>query len=169
MKTQNVILLILMMALAPIALAGGQAKTKGTAAGRTLKVKVNYTGSGVVDEKHQVYVLLPDANPYTSSTLVDATAQSTPPAAQPGVAHLIARQGAAGKDKTVIFRDLPVSPVYVVAFLDKDGTSKGQLEFASKVPMGIYGPAPEKLEPVKIDPGKTVQIVLKFDDSRTTP
>ena len=168
-KKENAIFLIFMMALVPIALVGGQGNAKAKAAHGTLKVKLNYTGASVVDEKHQIYVLLADANPYTSSTLIDATSQPTPPAAQPGVAHLFARQGAGGKDKTVIFRELAVSPVFAVAFFDKNGTSNGQLESASAVPMGMYGAAPDKLEPIKIEPGKTVQIVLTFDDSKTTP
>jgi len=167
-KRENAILLVFIMALAVMALGGTPAATKA-AARRTLKVKLNYTGAGVVDEKHQIYVLLSDANPYLASTLVDATSQPTPPAPEPGVAHLLVRQGAAGKDKTVTFRGLGVSPVYAVAFFDKNGTSNGQLESASKVPMGMYGPSPDRLEPIKIEPGKTLQIVLTFDDSRTTP
>jgi hypothetical protein len=168
-KRQILILLTLIAALAPLVLAGGQASAKPEASRRTLKVKLNYTGVGVVDDKHRIYVILADANPYTSSTLIDATSQPTPPAAQAGVAHMFARQDAAGKDKTVVFRELSVSPVYVVAFFDKDGTSNGNLESASHVPMGAFGTLPDKLEPVKIEPGKTVQVVLAFDDSKTTP
>ena len=132
-------------------------------------MKLNYTGAGVVDEKHQIYVLLFDANPYTSSTLIDVTSQPATPAPAPGVAHILARQGGAGRDKTVTFRDVGVSPVYAAAFFDKNGTSNGQLESTSGVPMGVYGKLPDKLEPIKIEPGKTAQVELTFDDSRTTP
>ncbi len=169
MKNENAILLFLLMLCAAIALAGGHAGAKAGAAHGTLNVKVNYTGAGIVDEKHQIYVYLLDANPYTASTLIDATSQSTPPAAQPGVAHLLVRQAVASKVKTATFRDLAVSPVYALAYFDKNGTSKGDIESASKGPMGAYGIPPEKLEPIKIEPGKTVQVVVTFDDSRTTP
>jgi len=168
-KRNGAILLLLMAVLAPIALGGAQVNAKAAGARRTLKVKLNYTGAGVVDEKHQIYVLLFDANPYTALSLIDATSQPTPPTPAPGVAHILTRQGTAAKDGIVSFRELRVSPVFAAAFFDKDGTSNGQLEGASKVPMGVYGKLPDKLEPIKVEPGKTTQVALTFDDSTTTP
>jgi hypothetical protein len=80
-----------------------QASAPTPAASGTLKVKLNDTGTGIVNEKHRVYVLLFDANPFTATSLIDATSQPTPPAAAAGVSHILARQGAAGKDATLSF------------------------------------------------------------------
>jgi len=163
------VLVLFMVGLAPFALGAAQVNAKAAGARRTLKVKLNYTGAGVVDEKHQIYVLLFDANAFTSSTLIDATSQPTPPAPVPGVAHILARQGTAGKDGIVSFRELRVSPVFAAAFLDKQGSYDGHSDPAPGSPMGVYGKLPDKLEPIKVDPGKTTQVAITFDDSTTTP
>jgi len=68
-------------------------------------------GAGVVDEKHKIYVLLFDANPFTSSSLIDATSQPTLPAAAPGVSHILVRQGAAATDVTLTFEKLSAPSV----------------------------------------------------------
>ncbi|MBZ5563424.1 MAG: hypothetical protein LAP13_13510 [Acidobacteriia bacterium] len=169
MKRNNALLQILMMALALLAFAWPQGSAKAADARRTLKVKLNYTGAGVVDEKHKIYVMLFDANPYKATSLVDATSLATPPAPAEGVSHILARQGAAGKDKTVTFRELNASPVYAAAFFDRNGTYDGHADAVSGAPMGVYGKLPDKLEPIKIKQGKTVQVVLSFDDSSKSP
>lgn len=87
---------------------------------------MNYTGAGVVDQKHNIYVLLFDANPFTSSSLIDATSQLTLPAAAPGVSHILVRQGAAAKDVTLTFEKLSAPSVYAIVFFDKNGTYNGQ-------------------------------------------
>lgn len=140
------------------------------AAHGTLKVTLSYTGAGVVDEKHQIYVLLTDANPFVASKLVDSTAQATAPAPAAGVSHILACEGAAGKDATVSFRDLTLSPVYAIAFFDKNGAFDGHPDsLPAHVPIGVYGKLPDKVEPVKVEEGKTTQIVLAFNDSALAP
>ena len=69
---------------------------------RTLKVKLNYTGAGTMDEKHKIHVLLFDSDPYTSETFKPMVSKTAPT-----------------KDETVTFADLNVSPVYALAFYDK--------------------------------------------------
>ena len=169
MRRKRAMLLVFVLALAPLALVRAQVKTQAAAAGRTLKVKLNYTGAGTVDEKHKIYVLLFDANPFTASTLVDSTSEPIPPAPTPGVSHILVRQGAAAKDTTLTFRNLPVSPVFAVAFYDKNGNYNGQLDQIAGSPMGVYGKLPDKLEPIKIEEGNTLEIVLAFNDSAATP
>jgi len=139
------------------------------AAHKTLKVKLNYTGAGPVDQKHKIYVLLCDANPYTATSLVDSTSAATPPAPAAGVSHILRRQSASGKDETITFHDLSVSPVYAVAFLDKSGSYDGVADPASGSPAGAYGKAPGELASIKLEEGKTVEVVLGFDDSTKTP
>lgn len=82
-------------------LALAQASANAAAARRTLKVKLNYTGAGIVDGKHQIFVLLFDANPYTASGLIDSTSSATPPAPAPGVSHILRRESASGAAKAI--------------------------------------------------------------------
>ena len=136
---------------------------------RTLKIKLNYTGTGVVDEKHKIYVLLFDANPVMASTLIDSTSQSTPPAPAAGVSHIIARESTATKDGAITFHAVAVSPVYAMFFFDRTGTYNGHADPSSGSPMGLYGVPPDKLEAILLAPGKPAQVIFSFDDSRLTP
>jgi hypothetical protein len=142
---------------------------RAAAAHRTLKVKLNYTGAGVVDEKHKIYVLLFDANPYTASKLEDFSSAPTPPVPAAGVSHILRRQGASRKNETITFSDLSVSPVYAVAFFDKNGSYDSHSPLVPGAPMGVYGKAPDKAEPIRLGVGKTLEVVLAFDDSTKTP
>jgi hypothetical protein len=168
-RSKNGILEAFLRALSLLALACTQLSAQVKPANRTLQVKLNYTGAGTVDEKHKIFVLLFDANPFTSTTLIDATSQPMPPAPAPGVSHILTRQGAAAKDATLTFSSLSVSTVYAVFFLDKNGTYNGHPDSSSGSPMGVYGKLPDKLEPIKIEEGKPTQVVLTFDDSATMP
>ena len=116
---------------------------------RVLKVKVNYTGSGTVDAKHPIYLFIFDSPDFMQ-----------------GNGMPIASTTATAKDETVTINDLQTSPVYVVAAFDPEGKYDGQ---SGPPPagssMGMYFKDPGKPEPVKIDPGQTVQIDLPFDDS----
>jgi hypothetical protein len=136
---------------------------------RTVKASINYRGSGVVDGKHRIYVLLFDANPVTATTLADATSPTTAPTPTPGVSHSIARESVATKNGTITFQALPVSPVYAMFFLDKAGTYDGHVDPASGSPMGLHGTPPDKLQPIQVDPGKTIEVTFAFDDSRRSP
>jgi len=136
----------------------------------TLKVTVRYAGKDVVDERHKVFVLLMDANPFASSALVDSTEQRIPPAAEAGVAHVLAVQGAVSKEAALTFSNVPASPVYVIALFDKNGEYNGHVgSFSQGNPMGLFGDPPDKLTPIKIGRKTPAQITIEFDDSRTTP
>jgi hypothetical protein len=161
--------LAFLLAFGPLALVCRQVGVHAAPAPRTLKVKLNYTGAGTVDEKHKIYVLVCDSNPFTAPTLIDATSQSGSPAPAPGVSHILAREGAADKHGTVVFRGLTVSPVYAIAFFDKNGTYNGHPDSTPGAPMGAFEKFPDKLEPITIEAGKTVQLTLAFDDSNSTP
>jgi hypothetical protein len=75
----------------------GNAQEKKSA-GRTLKVKLHYAGSGTIDEKHKILVFLFDS-----------------PAFMQGDAMPFAMKSATSKDEIVTFSDVAKSPVYVSA------------------------------------------------------
>jgi hypothetical protein len=120
---------------------------------RTLKVKMNYTGAGKVDEKHRIFVFVFDS-----------------PAFMQGMAMPVGSGAATAKDGTVTVPNISASPVYVVAAFDPTGNYDGQSgPPPSGSPMGMYAKTPGAPEPVAIDPGKTVEITLAFDDSFKMP
>jgi len=129
----------------------GRAQEK--AATRTLKVKVNYTGSGTVDEKHKIQVFMFDSPDFTQGNAMPTGMQMT-----------------AAKDGTVTFTDIAGSPVYAAAIYDPTGGYDG----ASGPPpsgssAGMYTKEPPKPAPIDIEAGKTVEIELAFDDSQKMP
>ncbi len=134
-----------------------------------LKVKLNYTGAGTVDENHKIYVLLFDTSPFTASSLVDSTSEMTPPATTAGVSHILRRLSASRKDGTITFDFLRSSAVYAAAFVDRNGSYDGHSDPVSGAPMGLYRKAPDKTQAIRPKSGKSVKIVLAFDDSTKTP
>ena len=145
------------------------ANSKAASAQRTLKVKLNYTGTEKVDPQHKIYVLVFDANPFTSKSLIDVTGSATPPAPEAGVCHILRREAASGKNQTLTFKGLAGPSVYAMAFLDKTGTYDPHEDPPSGSPMGIYGKAAGDADPIALKEGKTVAITLAFDDSHKTP
>ena len=135
----------------------------------SLKVKLNYTGAGIVDENHKIYVLLFDTNPFTASALIDSTSETTPPAIAAGVSHILRRFSAARRDGTITFDHLRSPAVYAAAFVDRNGSYDGHSDPVSGAPMGMYRKAPDKIEPIRLKNGKSVKVVLAFDDSTKTP
>jgi hypothetical protein len=168
-KTVNKKSFILSALMTILVLAFTYASAEDAAPHKTLKVKLNYTGTGTVDQKYKIYVLLCDANPYTATSLVDSTAAANPPAPAAGVSHILRCQSDSGKDGAITFSDLSVSPVYALAFWDKSGSYDGVSDPASGSPAGAYGKVADKPEPIKLEEGKAVEIVLWFNDSTKTP
>jgi len=119
---------------------------------RTLKVKLNYTGAGTVDEKHKIFLFLFDTPDFTQ-----------------GNAMPIGFQQAAAKDVTVAFEGLASSPVFVTAAYDPSGQYEGMSAPPSGASMGMYSKTPGTPEPIKIEPGETVTVELAFDDSFKMP
>src|SRR6476659_626598 len=69
--------------------------------GRTLNVKLNYTGSGTVDDKHLIQVFVWDSPEFIN-----------------GGAMPIGMKSASSKNATVTFAELDKSPVYVSTAFD---------------------------------------------------
>ena len=118
------------------------------AQGRTLKVTVNYTGSGEVSATNAVLVSV-----WTSPPVGDTTA--------PLALEVVQENGA-----TVTFENLTASPVYLVAFYDTQGDGM----VASGMPFGGYGAdaygAPSA---IVVGDSQTVEVELSFDDTLRIP
>ncbi len=110
---------------------------------------VNYSGSGTVDDKHKIYVVLWD-----SMAFVD------------GASRPVELEPLSSKNGTVTFSDVKKVPAYVSAAFDPNGQWDGKSgpppEGSS---LGLYSKTPGKPAPVDIAPGKTATIELSFDDS----
>jgi len=118
--------------------------------GRTLQVRIHYTGSGTVDKDHKIFVALWDSPDFTDG--------STPPAAV---------ESTTSKDGIVTFSDVQKSPVFASSAYDPTG----QWDAQSGPPptgssLGMYSKAPPKPDPIPIAPGKTAQVTINFDDSQ---
>jgi hypothetical protein len=143
----------LLLTLSAYAAPQNPPEEKKAPAPRVLKVKLAYNGAGTVDDNHKIIVFLFDS----------------PDFAQGGVMPIGGQAGAA-KNATVTFSDVSASPVYVVTVFDPKGEYDGQSgPPPSGSSLGVYTKTPPKPEPVVIDPGKTVEIELPFDDSFKMP
>ena len=142
-----------MLVLALMPLAAQQPKPEEKPAPRTLKIKPKYTGAGTVDAKHPIIVFLFDSPDFMQ-----------------GGTMPFATQSATAKDATVTFPDLTTSPVYAASVFDPTGGYDGQSgPPPSGSSMGLYSKTPGTPEPIKIDPGKTAEVELAFDDTAKMP
>ena len=139
--------------LIALAFAFQPSRAQDKAAGRTLKVKLRYTGSGTVDDKHKIFVFMFDSPDFVQGNAMPIGSQQT--------GH---------KEETVTFAGIDKSPVYIVAAYDPAGGYDGQ---SGPPPtgssIGLYTKEPPKPEPITIDQGKTGEVDLPFDDSVKMP
>jgi hypothetical protein len=136
-----------------LAVAAPQANSQQAKAGSSVEVRVNYTGPGTVDAKHQIYVVLWDSPDFIT-----------------GGAMPIEILPVSAKDGKVTFTGVKANPAYFSAAYDPTG----QWDGASGPPpsgsaLGLYMKEPGKPEPVKPEAGKTVSVELAFDDSIKMP
>ncbi len=142
-----------LLALGAALCAAQEGKKEEKQAPRTLKVKLNYTGSGTVDEKHKIAVFLFDSADFM----------------QGGVMPFSMKMASA-KNETVTFEGFTASPVFVAVCYDPTGGYDGESgPPPSGSSMGIYSKTPGKPEPIPVEPGKTVEVELAFDDSSKMP
>jgi hypothetical protein len=119
----------------------------------TLQVKLNYTGSGRVNDKHKILVFLFDSSAFVR-----------------GGAAPFAAIGATSKDGAVTFHDVAKSPVYVGTVYDPSGQYDGQTgPPPSGSSMGIYKKTQGEPAPVAMEAGKTISIEVPFDDTVKMP
>lgn len=122
-------------------------------ASRTITVKMNYTGTGTVDEKHKIYVAVWSSPEFMSGSAIPISGGAT-----------------SSKNGTVTISDVTTSPVYVSAGYDPSGNWDGQSgPPPSGSSLGIYSKTPGKPEPIEVAGGKTAEVTLSFDDSTKMP
>ena len=121
-------------------------------AGPTIEVKVNYTGTGTVDEKHKIYVIVWDSVDFTQGGIMPVSIQSTN-----------------SKTGTVTFADVKI-PAYLSAAYDPTGSWDGASgPPATGTSLGLYSKTPGTPEPIKAASGETAKGTLEFDDSMKMP
>jgi hypothetical protein len=138
-------------ALVLVVLAGawqGKAQEKA-ASGRTLKVKLNYTGSGTVDEKHKVFVFFFD----------------TPEFVRREDAMPIANGSGTAKNAILTFSNVSASPVYLVAVYDPTGAYDGMSRPPAGCSLGIFAKTRGEVDPVSFEAGQITLVELAFDDT----
>jgi hypothetical protein len=118
-------------------------------AGSTIKVTLDYTGTGTVDENHKIFVALWDS-----------------PAFVQGSVRPIAVQSTSSKTGTVTFSDVKANPAYVSCAYDPTGKWDGQSgPPPAGASLGMYSTSPGKPEPIDTAGGKTTTAAISFDDS----
>jgi len=160
------------VAVAMLLILPGVARAQEKTEGQTLVVKVKYKGKGTVDDKHKIYVMVINSDPYSADVLADATSDKPiDPNQSRGkkIAYILQRQGASSKEQELAFKGLNSSPVYVVAFFDQAGTYEQTQGPASGSPSGQYGSTPFKPDAIKLKEGKPTEVKVQFDDSSKTP
>jgi len=151
--TKRMLLAAGALGLSAMVLSAQQTKPEEKPAGRTLKAKMNYTGAGTVDEKHKIFLFVFDSPDFMQGGSMPIGSGSTN-----------------AKDGLITVSELSVSPVYVAVTYDPTGGYDGQSgPPPSGASMGLYAKTPGTPEPVKIEPGKTAEITVTFDDSFKMP
>jgi hypothetical protein len=117
-----------------------------------LDVDVSYTGSGTVDDSHQIYVLVWDTPDFAKGEV--------PP---------VGTQTIASKSATAHFDNLQKGAVYLTMVFDSTGTWDAASPPPSGSPVGMYSTEAGQPAPVTLDSGKTTKISAKFDDSYKMP
>lgn len=121
----------------------GQDSNKGS----TLRVRISYSGTGAVDEKHKIYAVLWDSPDFVSGGAIPIEIQSI-----------------ATKSGVITFEDVRKTPAYVSSVYDSSGTWDAQSPPPEGSPIGLYSKTPGKPEPIELTPGKATTIELTFDD-----
>lgn len=138
--------------LACLALASAWALSlhaqENKAAGATIQVRLNYTGSGTVDEAHKIYVALWDNPDFTHGQGAPVAVEST-----------------ASKNGTVTFSNVTKLPAYVSAAFDPTGKWDARSQPPAGSSLGMYSKTPGKPEPIEPAPGHTAEAEINFDDT----
>ncbi len=146
-----------LLVLGLLTVSSPQAKGQESKTGGTLQVRVEYTGSGAVDESHKIYVVLWD-----SPAFVDESSH--------GQVMPIELKPVNSKVGTAVFNNIAKTPAYISVAYDPNG----QWDGASGPPpsgssLGLYSKSPGKPEPIDVEPGKKAKVEVSFDDSIKMP
>jgi hypothetical protein len=116
--------------------------------GQSVRVQVNYTGSGTVDEGHKIYVALWDTPNFIRN-------EGTP----------VAVKSTASNSGEVTFSGVAKSPVYVSTAFDPTGKWDAHSAPPAGSSLGMYSKSPGQPEPIALSAGQTAQVQISFDDS----
>lgn len=120
--------------------------------GGTVRVQINYTGTGTVDQGHKIFVALWD-----SPDFAEPNANVMP----------VAVKYVASKNGIVSFLDVQKTPAYVSAAYDPTGSWDGKSGPPPKgTSLGMYSQAPPKPEAIDVAPGKSTKVTITLDDSQ---
>jgi hypothetical protein len=109
-----------------------------------VSVTVTYTGKGKVDDTHEILVFLFDAP-------------------NPGEGRIpLALQTTTKSGGTVVFKDVAVSPVYIMIVYDEKANYAGDAPPPAGAPITSYQ---KDGKPVPVTPGPAAKIKISFDDS----
>jgi hypothetical protein len=117
---------------------------------RTIQVEIDYTGSGIVNASHKIYVALWDSSDMSGG----------PPVA---VLSLNSKKG------TVTFSDVQRVPAFVSAAYDPAGHWDAQSPPPSGSSLGMYSKNPPNPQAIDVAPGKTIKVTITFNDSVKVP
>ncbi len=126
------------------------ALSQGTKPGGTIEVRVNYTGSGTVNQTHPIYVSL-----WNSAAFVQEGSKETPIQTKP--VH--------SKNGTAVFNNVAGNHAYVSAVYDPSGMWKAMSPPPAGSSLGLYADSDGKPERVTLTSEKKASIELKLDDS----
>jgi hypothetical protein len=119
--------------------------------GGTIRVQLNYTGSGTVDANHKIFVALWD-----SADFAKPNARVKP----------VDVKSTDSKDGVVTFTNVRKSPAYVSAAFDATGKWDGHSgPPPAGASVGMYSSAPPTPEAIDVAPGKSEPVTIAFDDS----
>ncbi len=122
------------------------------AQGRSLKVTVNYTGSGDVSAANAIYLSVWDTPNLQGGSI---------PIAQ----QIVVKNG-----ESISFDNLTASTVYLAALYDTTGGWDAQSVPPSGTAAGVYNPdAVGSPGAIEVDDGQTVELDFTFDDAFRMP
>jgi hypothetical protein len=116
--------------------------------GSSIRVMLDYTGSGTVDENHKIYVALWNSPSFTQG--------GGPP---------LAVQSTSSKTGTVTFSDVKTNPAYVSCAYDPTGKWDASGPPPAGSSLGMYSKTPGKPEPIDTAGAKTATVTIGFNDS----
>ncbi len=118
----------------------------------TLKLTLKYTGAdGPVDQTHKLLVFVFDTPEMTTGQVMPIKFET------------LAENGG------TLSMGFTVSPVYVAAIYDKPGGYDFTAPPASGCPVTVYAKDGQGPAPIAIEPGKTTEISMQFDDTIRMP
>ena len=118
----------------------------------TMKLTVKYTGAdGPVDQTHKLLVFVFDTPDMTSGQVMPIKFET------------LAENGG------TLSMGFTVSPVYVAAIYDKPGGYDFTAPPASGCPVTVYAKDGQGPAPITVEPGKTIEISMEFDDTIRMP